>query len=201
MAVASGGGDRRSAGGTVFAAEGWWAEESLGTSAQESVPRLLAGEVAAVFWRGRDALAVRGSPNPAARSPLSAREAGEAEPGRESAALSQCSCQPWVAGEGASGRMEDAGGWLAGAGADGGERGRTIGSTRGSAPLSGSSGQLAGRGGHPAVQGELAGGAPSAGGSRNSLVPRGGWLPALDRERGSVGALLGGTFGLRLRLG
>ena len=64
-----------------------------------------------VRWRrGREVLTECGSPNLAAKSQLSAREAGEAERGKEGAELSQCSFHPSEGGEGASGRQEGAGG-------------------------------------------------------------------------------------------
>ena len=92
-----------------MATGGWWAGESLGSSAQEITPRRLAGEEAAALRRGREMLSECESPNLAAKSQLSMREVGEAERGKERVELSQCSFHPSEGGEGASGRREGTG--------------------------------------------------------------------------------------------
>ena len=91
-----------------MATGGWWAGESLGSSAQEITPRRLAGEEAALR-RGREMLSECESSNLAAKSQLSMREVGEAERGRECVELSQCSFHPSEGGEGATGWTEGVG--------------------------------------------------------------------------------------------
>ena len=64
-----------------MATVGWWAEESLGSSAQEITLRRLAGEEAAMR-RGREMLSECESSHLAAKSKSSVRDVGDAERGR-----------------------------------------------------------------------------------------------------------------------